>query len=97
MPKLTWREKTHGFVGSATFGDFFKYKGGMYQKNWHFTNIPYSSDKSTSSPKFSKDIVTSLNGLQKIVKGQRGYQNTYEYKEIIKGLGKVQGSALTKK
>lgn len=93
LPNLTYREKNHPFVATATFGDFFKYKGGMYQKQWHFTNIPYrSSDKKAPKHAFKKDIVSAINSLAKIVKGAPGYGSTYEYKEILNGLSNVQAN-----
>ena len=37
----TVNEKDHAMVECATFGDFIKYKGGSYQKGWHFIDVPY--------------------------------------------------------
>jgi len=47
-------EKNYPFVECATYGDNFKYHGGIYQKEWHFIDQPFLDNKTSASdyPKF---------------------------------------------
>jgi len=38
---ITSSERDHPFVEAAPFADMIKYKGGGWQSNWHFVDIPY--------------------------------------------------------
>lgn len=70
----------------------------MYQKQWHFTNIPYkTNDKKAPKLTFKKDIVTAINALSKIVKGAPGSEKSFEYKQIMGGFNKMRASAQLKK
>ena len=38
---VTSSELNYPFVECASFADEVKYKGGGWQSNWHFVDIPY--------------------------------------------------------
>ena len=38
---LTDAERDHPFVECAAFADAIKFRGGSWQSNWHFVDIPY--------------------------------------------------------
>jgi len=60
-------EKDHPFVECATFADDFKYKGGYYQKGWHFIDQPYLDEGGKISDyDFTADthnVTEAINGL----------------------------------
>ena len=40
-PDLTKKEGKHPMVECAIFADDIKYKGGLYQSQWHYVDQPY--------------------------------------------------------
>lgn len=67
-------------VECATFADDFKYKGGYYQKQWHFIDTPYLDDGDSTSdyPKFKPDVLNiteALDGLVAYFNKAEGYED----------------------
>jgi hypothetical protein len=82
-PQWTESEKDHAFVECATFADEIKYKGGSYQKGWHFIDEPFLSEGGKISDynfTFDSHNVTEvLASLYDWFNQTSGYQNSYEY------------------
>ncbi|CDW80239.1 single strand-specific [Stylonychia lemnae] len=59
-PSLTEKEKNHPFVECATLADDIKYKGGSWQSDWHFTDIPwFEKDMQSTKDSNHQDISKS--------------------------------------
>ena len=67
-PGWTVNEGSHPMVECATFADFIKYKGGSYQKGWHFIDTPYFDEGGDISdyPDFNLEpynVTVALSGI----------------------------------
>lgn len=71
----------------ATFADEIKYKGGAYQKGWHFIDEPFLSEGGKISDfNFTFDahnVTEVLRNLGDWFTQAEGYQNSYEYQQIM--------------
>lgn len=86
--KITDSEKDHIFVESAPFADMVKYKGGGWQSNWHFVDIPYYDQGGNGKdfPDFkldAKNISVAIPGIVDWLKGNAGHQNSFVYSTIM--------------
>lgn len=86
-PSWTVNEQDHPMVECATFADFIKYKGGSYQKNWHFVDNPYlDQGGSLSDYTFVEDmhnITMIMPGITHWLKQEGDYTQEYAYQEIM--------------
>ena len=48
-------EGLHPFVECVTYADMIKYRGGSWQKGWHYDNLPFFSNGTDAS---DYDLVT---------------------------------------
>lgn len=73
-------------VECATFADDIKYKGGAYQKNWHFVNTPFVSDGGELSDyEFKMDEFNVTEAIDGIV-GWFNKEEGYESNTAVKGI-----------
>lgn len=83
----TVNEQDHPMVECATFADFIKYKGGSYQKNWHFTDNPYLDQGGSISDydiTFDMHNVTDIMpGLANWLKEEGDYTSDFAYQTIM--------------
>lgn len=73
-------------VECATFADYIKYKGGSYQKGWHFIDIPYFDQGGDISdyPDFNLEphnVTVAIDGIDKWFLNDDTTDN-YPYDEI---------------
>lgn len=86
---ITDVEKDHPFVECAQFADAIKYKGGSWQSNWHFVDIPYF-DKGGDAKDFplfkfdEKNISAAIPGLVNWLMESTNYKDDYVYTTIMK-------------
>jgi len=85
-PNWTVNEDQHPMVECATFGDFIKYKGGSYQKGWHFIDEPYFDEGGDISdfPDFNLEpynITVAIGGINRWFKDDDTEDN-YPYEQI---------------
>jgi S1/P1 Nuclease len=85
---LTDGEKDYPFVEAAPFADVIKYKGGGWQSNWHFVDIPYFDQGGNMNdfPDFKldpKNISEAIPGITDWLQGKAGYQNSFAYTTIM--------------
>jgi hypothetical protein len=85
---LTNSEKDHIFVEAAPFADMIKYKGGGWQSNWHFVDIPYLDQGGSINdyPDFKfddKNISVAIPGVINWLKGSPGYQDSFVYTSVM--------------
>jgi hypothetical protein len=66
---ITDSERDHPFVECASFADMVKYKGGGWQSNWHFVDIPYFDQGGNMNdyPDFKEDIMNITVAIPGIV------------------------------
>ena len=74
----------HPFVECATFADDYKYHGEMWQADFHFVDIPWIEEGTTSDydiPYTDKNLTTALNDIVGWLSGKEGtaYQSGYLY------------------
>lgn len=87
-PEWTVSEGDHMFTECATFADVIKkYQGGQYQKGWHFIDEPYL-DKGGDIKDFdftfdTHNVTEVLRALNLWFNKSDGYQDTYEYQQIM--------------
>lgn len=86
-PKLTSKEKNYPFVECATFADDIKYRGGGYQKGWHFIDSPYLSQGGKISDfDFTPDahnITEAISTITQWFDHVGDYKNSYDYQQIV--------------
>jgi hypothetical protein len=89
----TKEEDKHPFTECATFADDIKYKGGMYQKGWHFIDEPLMDEGGKISDyNFTADshnITEVIGALSNWFGKEDGYKNSYEYKTIMSHTYKI--------
>lgn len=82
-PDWTVKEGKHPLVECATFADDIKYKGGGYQKGWHFIDQPYLDQGGKISDfNFTADVHNITEAIDDITawfRGTPGYDSTYIY------------------
>ena len=66
---LTDSERDHPFVEAAPFADMVKYRGGQWQSNWHFVDIPYfdQGGNINNYPEFKEDMMNITVAIPGIV------------------------------
>merc|ERR1719183_256154 len=87
-PKLTSKETAeHGFVECATFADDIKYRGGGYQKGWHFIDSPLLTHGGKMSDfDFTPDshnITEAISTITHWFNHVGDYKDSYDYQQII--------------
>ena len=87
-PNFTINEDKHPFTECATYADFIKgKKEGKYQQGWHFIDEPFldeGGDISDYDFTFdSHNITEVVNSLTMWFTQAEGYQDTYEYQQIM--------------
>lgn len=77
----------------ATFADDIKFKGGMYQKGWHFIDTPMMDEGGKISDyNFTADehnITEVIGALSNWFAKGENYQESYEYKTIMSHTYKI--------
>ena len=81
-------EKDHIFVEAAPFADMVKYKGGGWQSNWHFVDIPYFDEGGNLNdyPEFKledKNISSAIPGIVDWIRGTGDYKDSFVYITIM--------------
>jgi len=83
MGTWTIKEGKHPMVECVCYADDIKYKGGVYQSQWHFLNIPYfdeGGDIDDYRFKYPKHNITeALEGIRMWMNEEEGYDKTYIY------------------
>jgi len=88
-PAWTENEDKHPFTECATYADDLKGHGadGNYQRGWHFIDEPYLDEGGKISDfKFKFDthnITEVINALEAWFNKDSGYDQTYEYQQIM--------------
>ena len=77
-PDLNAAEGDYPFVESATLADTIKYKGGGWQSDWHFVDMPFLDEggKVSDFPDFklsSTNITNAIYGIMDWINGAKGY------------------------
>lgn len=85
---ITSSEKDHIFVEAAPFADMVKYKGGGWQSNWHFVDIPYLDQGNSIKdyPNFVEDpknISEAIPGVVDWLRKTPGYESSFVYSTIM--------------
>lgn len=78
---ITSSERDHPFVESSAFADEVKYKGGSWQSNWHFVDIPYfdQGGNINNYPQFKEDmmnITLAIPGIVDWLMNKPGYKDS---------------------
>ena len=88
-------------VECATFADDIKFKGGSYQKGWHFIDTPYLDEGGKISDyNFTFDdhnITEAISGIVDWFNQAPGYDQAYIYKTLMQHAwkGKEENAAST--
>jgi len=89
----TKAEGKHPMTECATFADDIKFKGGMYQKGWHFIDTPMMDEGGKISDyNFTADehnITEVIGALSNWFAKGENYQESYEYKTIMSHTYKI--------
>lgn len=85
---ITDSERDHPFVECASFADMVKYKGGGWQSNWHFVDIPYFDQGGNMNdyPEFKEDmmnITIAIPGIVDWLMNKPAYKDSPVYQTII--------------
>jgi len=83
-PDLNPAEGDYPFVEGATLADTIKYKGGGWQSDWHFVDMPFLDEggKVSDFPDFklsNTNITNAIYGIMDWINGAKGYQDSFVY------------------
>ena len=84
-PSQTVYEGKHPFVECSAYADWIKYRGGSWQSNWHFVDVPIL-DQGGGIRNFTVPEHNSTETVQAIVNwfnNTPGYQESPIYKSIM--------------
>lgn len=86
---LTNKENLYSFVECSNLADDIKGNGGGWQADWHFIDLPWFDEGGSSKdfPEFKnsdKNLDTSIQYLISWLKEEKGAENSFVYKAIMK-------------
>ena len=88
FPDMTPSENLLPFVECATWADEIKAKGGSFQSEWHFTDIP-TLDQGGRLSDFDytpqvHNVTQAIKEIKSWAKQEDGYQESFYYQQITK-------------
>lgn len=76
LKHMNKNEDFHIFVESATFADDIKVKGMGFQSPWHYIDLPYMDNYTTTVPKENFNVTWSINYMAQNLKKPKTNEDT---------------------